>query len=142
MNTKFKKLTPDLMVEDVKQSINFYVDKLGFLLDMAVPENEQVIETILSSDKNYVYAMVHRDEVFIMLMRRDVYSVDVTALSGLPIGASVSLYIDVDDIDSIYADLNGKVEIIKDISTTWYGMTEFYIRDNNGYILCFAGEKK
>lgn len=38
--------------------------------------------------------------------------------------------------------LKKKVEIAKELSTTWYGMNEFYIRDNNGYILGFAEQKK
>lgn len=142
MTTKFKKLTPDLMVLDIAQSVDFYVDKLGFILDMAVPENKNAIEQTLSPNKKYVYAMVHKDEAFLMFMRKDVYSADVNALADLPIGASASFYIDVDDIEEIYADLKDKVEIVKDISTTWYGMTEFYIHDNSGYILAFAGQKK
>lgn len=31
--------------------------------------------------------------------------------------------------------------MVKELSTTWYGMNEFYIRDNNGYVLGFAEQK-
>ena len=31
--------------------------------------------------------------------------------------------------------------MVKELSTTWYGMKEFYIYDNNGYVLGFAEQK-
>ncbi len=139
MGIKFKKLTPDLMVFDVAKSVKFYIEKLGFKLDMIVPENEQTIEKELSSNKKYVYAMVSRNEVFVMFMRKDVYEEDVPALKDVSIGASATFYCDVDNINDLYNSFkeNG-VDIIKDISTTWYGMKEFYIRDCNGYLIGFA----
>jgi uncharacterized glyoxalase superfamily protein PhnB len=142
MQTKFKKLTPDLMVDNVADSVVFYVTKLGFELDMVVPENEESIETELISNKKYVYAMIHKDEVFIMFMQKDVYIQELPALKKYPIGASASLYIDVENLEKFYNKIKNKVEVIKEFFTTWYGMNEFYIKDNNGYILGFAERKK
>jgi uncharacterized glyoxalase superfamily protein PhnB len=143
MNVKFKKLTPDLMVADVTAAVKFYTEKLGFKLEMLVPENDNRVETKLDDGKKYVYAMVSRDEVFVMFMRKDVYEKDVPALKGLPIGASLTFYFDVDSVGELCDSFkeNG-VDIIRDISTTWYGMKEFYIRDCNGYILGFAEQAK
>ncbi|MFH0984836.1 MAG: VOC family protein [Candidatus Omnitrophota bacterium] len=143
MEIKFKKLTPDLMVSDVAQTVKFYTEKLGFKLAMLVPENEKTVETGLVSGKSYVYAMVCRDEVFVMFMRKDVYEEDVPALKGAPLGASATFYCDVDNVGELYGQFqkNG-VEMLKDLATTWYGMKEFYIRDCNGYILGFAEQAK
>lgn len=139
MEIKFKKLTPDLMVSDVAKTVKFYTDKLGFTLAMLVPENEQTVATKIDDNKKYVYAMVKRDEVFVMFMQKDVYIEDVAALKGASMGASATLYCDVDNIDALYGAFKEKgVEIVKDISKTWYGMKEFYIKDCNGYILGFA----
>jgi len=139
MTVKFKKLTPDLMVSDVAKTVRFYTEKLGFTLAMLVPENEQTIATELADNKIYSYAMVTRGEIFFMFMSKDAYVEDVPALKGMSIGASATLYCDVDNVTELYASFkdNG-VEIVKDISTTWYGMKEFYIRDCNGYVLGFA----
>ncbi len=83
--------------------------------------------------------MVKRDEVFVMFMQKDVYVEDVTALKGASMGASATLYCDVDNVDALYASFkNNGVELVKEISSTWYGMKEFYIKDCNGYILGFA----
>lgn len=139
METKFKKLTPDLMVIDVAKTVEFYTEKLGFKLDMLVPENEKTIETKLVDGKKYVYAMVSRDQVFVMLMRKDVYEEDIPALKSATIGASVTFYCEVDNVGELYDSFKEEgVEIVKDISTTWYGMKEFYIKECNGYILGFA----
>lgn len=139
MEIKFKKLTPDLMVADVTAAVRFYTEKLGFKLNMLVPDNEKSIETNFVDGKRYVYAMVSRNDTFVMFMRKDAYGEDIPALKGVPVGASAAFYYDVDNVDEIYDTFKEKrVDIIKDISTTWYGMKEFYIRDCNGYILGFA----
>jgi uncharacterized glyoxalase superfamily protein PhnB len=143
MNKKFKKLTPDLMVSDVGVAVKFYTEKLGFKLDILVPENEKTIENELADNKKYAYAMISRDEVFVMFMQKDAYAEDVPELKNVPIGASLTLYYDVDDVQGLYDSFKKQqVEIIKDISMTWYGMKEFYIRDCNGYILGFAEREK
>lgn len=36
---------------------------------------------------------------------------------------------------------NLMVKDVKELSATWYGMNEFYIYDNNGYVLEFAEQK-
>jgi len=138
---KFKKLTPNMMVDDVRESVKFYTDILGFTLNMVVPEDSKTIDNELKDGKKYVYAMVSRDEVFIMLMKKDVFEEDLPMLKGTTIGASVSFYCDVDNINKVYNSLKDKVDITIDLHTTWYGMQEFYIKDCNGYILGFAERK-
>jgi len=130
----FKKLTPNLMVEDVRKSVEFYTDVQGFKLNMFVSENSKTIENHLEGGKKYVYAMVSRDEVYFMLMKKDIFEEDLPMLKGTPIGASVSFYIEVDDINAVYDEIKEKTEIAKGLETTWYGMQEFYIKDCNGYI--------
>lgn len=143
MGIKFKKLTPDLMVSDVAKTVQFYTEKLGFKLAMLVPENEKTVETQLVPGKSYVYAMVSRDEVFVMFMRKDVYEADVPELQGVPLGASVTFYCDVDNVHELYDQLQKSgVETLTEITTTWYGMKEFYIQDCNGHILGFAEQVK
>lgn len=139
MTSIFKKLSPDVMVADVTQTVIFYTEKLGFTLAMLVPENSKAVETALVSGRSYVYAMVKRDDIFLMFMRKDVYEDDIPALAGVGIGASAVFYCEVDNVSGLYDDFkNKRVDIVKDISTAWYGMKEFYIRDCNGYILGFA----
>lgn len=86
------------------------------------------------------YAMMRRGEVFVMFMEENCFQEDLPFLKGVPNGASLSFYIDVEGINALYESLKDKVEIVKELHTTWYGMDEFYIEDCNGYVLGF-GEK-
>ena len=137
---KYKKLTPNLPVKDVKETVKFYRDILGFTLEMAVLEGTEKIEQNLSEGEIYDYAMMRKDEVFVMFMEEDCFKKDLPFLKDSPQGASLSFYIDVEDINDLYESLKGKVDIVKELGTTWYGMNEFYIEDCNGYVLGF-GEK-
>ncbi len=135
---KFRKLTPNFSVRDVGETVKFYQDILGFKFEMAVPDGSTKIENEISNRGEYAYAMVSKDEVYVMFLKHDSFEKDVSVLKGFPQGASVLFYIDVEDIDKIYKKLKERVEIAKELETTWYGMREFYIKDCNGYILGFA----
>ena len=122
-----KKLTPNLMVEDVARTLAFYRETLGFQVLTTLPEQEP-----------FDFAMVQRDGVELMFQSRSSLSENVPALTGSPIGASQTFYIEVTDLRDLYESLREKVEIVVDFHTTFYGTHEFYFRDLNGYILSFA----
>ena len=73
-----------------------------------------------------------------MFQSRASLTENVPALAGVPIGASQTFYIEVAGITQLYEQLQGKVEIVVDMHTTFYGTNEFYFRDINGYILSFS----
>jgi uncharacterized glyoxalase superfamily protein PhnB len=135
---KFNKLTPNFSVRDVTESVKFYQDMLGFELEMAVPDGSTKIENEISDEGEYAYAMMSKDEVYVMFLKEDSFKYDIPLLHELPQGASVLFYIEVDNIEKMYKQLESRAEIAKTLETTWYGMREFYIRDCNGYILGFA----
>ncbi|MFH0975392.1 MAG: VOC family protein [Spirochaetota bacterium] len=133
-----QKLTANLMVNDVQETVKFYQDYLNFTFVMGVPEDKN--EGLFENDykRKLVYALVKSESIEIMFQSKGSLSSDIPYFANKPIGASVSFYFEVDDIDSIYKKFKDKVKIIKDIHTSWYGMREFYIADCNGYILGFA----
>ncbi|GGB81365.1 bleomycin resistance family protein [Flavobacterium suaedae] len=135
---KISKLTPNLEVSDIKDTVAFYLDILGFNLVMAVPHSQDSMDQKFSPEKEYVYAMVQKDNVEIMFQRSDSFKNDVVFAENLPIGASVSFYMDVEGIAELYEDLKNKGQAMTVLKTSWYGMKEFYMKDPNGYILGFA----
>jgi uncharacterized glyoxalase superfamily protein PhnB len=139
---KVNTLTPNLAVADIRQAVQFYCENLGFELVMAVPETQDGIHQQLSDDKTYVYAMLKKDNVELMFQRIDTLKEDISLFDRDAIGASVSLYMQGKGIDEFYAELKNKNIQITEIRLTWYGIKEFYIKDNNGYILGFAEEAK
>jgi uncharacterized glyoxalase superfamily protein PhnB len=135
---KFKSLAPNMAVKDVKATVEFYHDILGFNLLMAVPETQDCVDDTLIDGKAYVYAMVGCDSINIMFQREDSFREDVILAEGDKIGASVTFYFELDGLDDFYAGVKDKVAKKTEIITTWYGQREFYLIDNNGYILGFA----
>ena len=81
---------------------------------------------------------VKRDGVELMFQSRASLSENVPALSGAPIGASQTFYIEVTGIQDLYERLRDRVEIVVDFHDTFYGTQEFYFLDINGYILSFS----
>src|SRR5215208_7333415 len=122
-----RKLTPNLMVEDVAQTLAFYQNILGFKVMMTLPEAAP-----------FDFAIVSRDGVELMFQSRQSLSKNVPALTGSSIGASQTFYIEVTGISDLYQELRDQVEIVVDLHTTFYGTQEFYFRDLNGYILSFT----
>ena len=57
-------------------------------------------------------------------------------------GASLLLYIQIEEIRKYHDSIVKKVDVIKGLEKTFYGATEFSIKDLNGYILTFAEEEK
>ena len=115
------------MVEDVARTLVFYRETLGFEVLTTLPEQEP-----------FAFAIVKRDGVELMFQSRASLSDNVPALSGAPIGASQTFYIEVTGIKDLYERLRDRVEIVVDFHDTFYGTQEFYFRDINGYILSFS----
>ncbi|MBK7634427.1 MAG: VOC family protein [Saprospiraceae bacterium] len=135
---KITKLSPNFEVTDVRKTVSFYVENFGFNLIMAVPETQDGIDQTCAENKEYVYAMIQRDNVEFMFQRSDTFKSDVVFSKGLTIGATVSFYMDIEGIIEFYQNLKNKNIELTELKTTWYGMQEFYVKDLNGYILGFA----
>ena len=127
MTAKLNKLTPNLMVEDVNQTIQFYRDVLAFEVLATVPEKG-----------TFAWAMLKRDNVEIMFQQRVSLTEEIPTFHGRAIGGSLTLYIDVDDVQSLYETAHNKATIVQEMHTTFYGAQEFGIEDCNGYVLVFA----
>jgi len=142
MKITMKKLSPNLMVKDIRETVEFYKNNLGFDFIVAVPETKDGMVTNLTGEQKLIWAQVKNGNVEIMLQAEESLKEDVTAFTDSEIGASVSFYMEVENLEDFYNEIKTKVEIVKEFSTTWYGMNEFYIHDNNGYILGFSEQKK
>ena len=122
-----KKLTPNLMVEDVNVTIDFYRDVLGFAVAATVPESGPLD-----------WAMMQRDDVTLMFQARRSLTEEYAPLAGLPVGGSLTFYTEVAGVQELYDALKDQVEIVLDMHDTFYGTREFAFKDRNGYILTFS----
>jgi uncharacterized glyoxalase superfamily protein PhnB len=115
------------MVEDVNRTVAFYQEVLGFELLTSVPEEGQL-----------AWAMLKRGGVELMFQARGSLTEELPGFRGKDIGGTFNLYIDVEDIQGLYAAIRDKVTVVVDMHTTFYGAHEIAIEDCNGYILTFA----
>jgi len=122
-----KALTPNLMVEDVRAAVDWYSSVLGFQVETEVPR-----------DDGPVFAIIRRDDVVVMFQARTSLEEDLALLRGVPISASQTLYVDVEDVEALRREVDGQAKIVKDLHDTFYGTREFYSTDLNGYIFSFS----
>jgi uncharacterized glyoxalase superfamily protein PhnB len=118
------------MVRDVRSSIEYYQDVLGFELNAWV-ENE-------ANPDIYDFAMISFDGLVLMLQDAASLQADHPDMKGICIGQSLTLFFKVLDVTELYKTLKRKTTIYKEPYDTFYGTREFCVRDPNGYILTFA----
>jgi len=136
----YKKLTTNMMVEDVNRTADFYCDVLGFEFMMGVPEDTQEIAVTRQKDQTLGFAILKSGNIEMMFQAKKSLARELPEFSGMKVGGSLTFYIEVENVEGFYEELKDKVTIIKKIRTTFYGKREFYIRDFNGYVLTFAGD--
>lgn len=135
-------LAPNLMTENVADTVRYYQDTLGFKLLMAVEpvENAQPnFPTELTDGMHLIWANMRFEKAEFMFQSRETLVEEVPVLKDALIGASQTLYIRLDqDVDAHYERLKDKVKVVVKPITKFYGMREWYLQDCNGYVLCFG----
>ncbi len=125
------------MVHDVNETIDYYVEILGFKFAMGVDDKK---ETRIGKykGKHLVWAIVKKNDIEIMLQEKNSLYEEVPEFINRTVGGTFTLYIHMTDTQGYYQQIKDKVEIVKPIHKTFYGTYEFAIRDLNGYVLYFA----
>jgi hypothetical protein len=59
---------------------------LGFKLEMAVPDGSTTIKNEIYDESVYAYAMVSKNEVFVMFLQADSFKEDILILQDFPQG--------------------------------------------------------
>lgn len=117
---KLQELTPMLWTKDLKGSVEFYTTFLGF--ECKALSEEWGWASVIRDEVNLMFALPNEHEPF-----------DKPAFTG-------SLYLKCDDVDALWQQLKDKAKICYPIESFAYGMREFAIYDNNGYLLQFGQE--
>jgi uncharacterized glyoxalase superfamily protein PhnB len=117
-------ISPTLAVRNMKQTIQFYKDSLGFKMGMAFPDAD-----------NPEYADLSKDGMVIMFIPAK----NVGIGSKQKLGVGVNMYMQIDgDIDEYYNELKSRsVKIVVDIKDEPYGIRDFTVEDIDGYKLTF-----
>lgn len=114
-------LTPMLRTWDLPGTIRFWTETLGFECE--------------SRDEESGWAALRRDDVRVMI------SAPNDHLDEQAAGFTGSLYIRTDAVDQLWASLENRARICYPLEDFPYGMREFAVFDNNGYLLQFGQER-
>src|SRR5262249_13381012 len=121
------KLTPNLIVSKVEQSLAFYVDVLGFTRVMTVPDQSP-----------FVFASVTSGPIEIFFNDRSTVAKESPQFGGKALGGGNTMFIEISGVDAYHDSVKDRVKIVLPIVTQWYGMREFAIEDPDGYVITFA----
>ena len=113
-----------LAVRNMKRTVEFYKNTLGFQMVMVFPDAE-----------NPEYADLSKDGMSIMFVPAGNLGIGRNKMLGI----GVNIYMEIDgDINEYYAELKQKgVDIVADIKDEPFGIRDFTIKDINGYQLTF-----
>jgi catechol 2,3-dioxygenase-like lactoylglutathione lyase family enzyme len=115
------RILPCLLVSDIRRTLDFYIDVLGFVQTGYFPIESHPIRT-----------EVRRDGVAIIFFtdsRRGLG--DNPAFSGM-------LYVFPTSVEALAKELRGKVPFLWGPEESELGVREFAIRDPDGYVITFA----
>ncbi len=121
-------VTTNIMVKNVKDTIVFYEEKLGFQKVLSVPEEGEVLD----------FAILNKDNISLMFQEQKSLLEEYPTLKSGEIIPTFTLFITVKDVNKLYYDLKDKVKLASSLHKTFYGKNEFAIFDNNGNILTIS----
>lgn len=121
---EFNSVAPVFAVADISATIRWYEEQLGFTGD-SFPAHEP-----------YVFAIMYRDKVEIMLQRVEGY--EKPDLYTSRAGGVWNAYFRIEGVKDLFESVRDKATIVQPLRKQPYGNWEFEVRDNNGYILVFS----
>lgn len=130
---KLKEMVPELVVEDVNSSIEFYKSTLGFEVVAQAPEQGVP-----------AWAELVNGSVRLMMQEKQETLLEIPTLTDRTIGGTTLLVFRIEGQDSvrhIWSSLQNRDGIVLPLRETDYGTVEFGITDPDGYVLIFAGSE-
>lgn len=117
---KLQALRPILRTNRFNETISFYVDVLNF--------------TLAERNDEWGWASLQKDAVEIMIAQSNEHiPFEQPAFTG-------SFYFTTNNVDELWTKLKDKASICYEPETFEWGMREFAVYDNNGYLLQFGQE--
>ncbi len=119
-----RKLTPNLYTDDVESCVNFWTERLAFEKTIEVPDGGRLVFAALQLGK-------------FEIMYGTYASLDKDIPAGSYQRGTSFLFLEVDDVGSVFAAMQG-APIILPVHQTFYGATEFTVKDPAGHLITFA----
>ena len=130
-------ISPMLGVKDMKRTINFYQNVLGFSAGKVLPEIENAKYIEFTK-----FGAVFMFQPLSMMNDGLIENFRLPKLTESEPGVGVVHYVDFpryEDIDAYYSDLKAKgVAIVKEVSDRSWGARDFMVADPDGHLISFT----
>jgi uncharacterized glyoxalase superfamily protein PhnB len=120
-----KRLTANLYTDDVASCAKFWMDRLRFEKTAEVPDGD-----------NLAFAALQQGSIELMYGSYASLEKDGDAAKAFTRGTGF-LFLEVDDLDSFAAAMQG-ASMVAPVHKTFYGSTEFTVKDPAGHLITFA----
>lgn len=120
-----EKMTPNLYTDDVAVCVRFWVDRLHFEKTVEVPDGA-----------NLAFAALQKGNLELMYGSYSSLDKEAATAHAYTKGTSF-LFLEVEDVDSVFAAMEN-APIVAPIHKTFYGATEFTVKDPAGHLITFA----
>ena len=121
-----KRMTPNLYTDDVEAAVRFWVDRLHFEKTVEVPEESGKL----------AFAALQKGPIELMYGSYASLRKDVDVSRSFERGTSF-LFLEVGDLDATLAAMQG-APLVAPVHQTFYGSTEFTVKDPAGHLITFA----
>lgn len=118
------KLTPELVVQDVIRSIEFYTKVVGLKL--------------IEGNNNWARLCADENGMEIILMSKNGLDKEIPNLKRIKNEGWSLLAIEVDEIEDFYKKIKNGIKLHREMQSTDYGTREFTIEDADGYLIQFT----
>jgi uncharacterized glyoxalase superfamily protein PhnB len=120
-----KRLTPNLYTDDVESCVKFWVERMHFEKTVEVPDEGRIAFAALQSGGIEVmygtWASLEKEP----------------GMTGSYQRGTGFLFVEVDDLDAV-VDAMKDAPIVLPLHKTFYGATEFTVKDPAGHLITFA----
>ena len=124
---RFTAVTPNLIVRDIARSTTFYCDVLGFAIKDTVPPAAP-----------FIFVWLERGGVTVFLNDPAAVAKDIPAYASPAFGGTGTLFVIVEGVDALHAQVAPLVPVVMPLHTQPYGMREFAVHDPDGHLITFA----
>ena len=128
-----KNVTPNLMVDDVNLTADYYVKHFGFKVVQTVPDMKN------PDSGKWQFAILVNGGANLMIQSRDTLAEDIPEMKTSKTGGTFTLYFDTEDVKALFEKIKDHVNYTHGgLYDTFYGTREFTVCDLNGYYITFA----
>jgi uncharacterized glyoxalase superfamily protein PhnB len=121
-----KRITPVLFVKEIGPVLPFWVDALGFIKAIEVPNGDRL-----------GFVALQKGSTEVMYQSYASLGEDMPQIAEASRKGPTFLYIEVDNLDAVLAAMKN-TKIVQPERTTFYGMREVGYQDPTGHYITFA----